>query len=795
MESRGSFTFHLNRQPQKPTHKQPLPKLLLVLLLLVAMAGSPSAEASEPTTVDYLAQLNALVPREQDEALNAAPLYARAIESYFNAPIPLDAEDTKRWPTELTAERQQTLREWVSANSRALALLREGTRRPAYSFRYKGQRIFEIGPGDHPAEMRELFWALMFRAKCRAADGDISRAIDDILTGYRFGAHMKQRRLLAGQLVGLVMQSYPLEVTFQMLARVDIDVSQMESLQEGITRISSRADYLVGFAGEKLAALDAIQSVYAGYPSDHPVAPTKEAQEQARQISALLGKDMPAEQVHEALQYHTPDQLIDLVRRGYAHYDSIARKTPFEWRGEGIDFELDIRAFTEGNLLLLVLAPAVERASTLSFRCLVTRDALLTTLALLRYNHDKAKFPANLAQLVSAGSLEALPADPYSDGPLLYRRTESAFVLYSVGADFDDDGGTPSLWGQGETGGDQVFWPVRTQSTDRMPNVKVSKARRVFDNGEHNAFTDLVRFGGRFYLAFRSCPDGHMVHPSASIIILASTDAQQWEQVHRFSVPKRDTRDPHFLVFQDKLFVYTGTWYCGDTSPKRGDYDLNQHLGYAAWSADGTTWHSPIMLEGTFGHYIWRANTFGGKAYLCGRRKKAFAIPPRGEGSMVESALLESEDGLIWRTRSLFQEVRGDETAFQFESDGSIIAIGRRGRDHAQLLKAQKPYTQWQRTELDRYIGGPLLTRWAGRYVVGGRRALDDGKYQTSLCWLMGETLHEFARLPSGGDNSYPGFVELSPTRALVSWYSSHEKDPDGKTITAIYLADLEITD
>ena len=61
------------------------------------------------------------------------------------------------------------------------------------------------------------------------------------------------------------------------------------------------------------------------------------------------------------------------------------------------------------------------------------------------------------------------------------------------------------------------------------------------------------------------------------------------------------------------------------------------------------------------------------------------------------------------------------------------------------------------------------------------------------MCWLVDDELHEFAELPSGGDNSYPGFVELSPRRAIVSWYSSHEKDADGKTITAIYMADLEI--
>ena len=94
--------------------------------------------------------------------------------------------------------------------------------------------------------------------------------------------------------------------------------------------------------------------------------------------------------------------------------------------------------------------------------------------------------------------------------------------------------------------------------------------------------------------------------------------------------------------------------------------------------------------------------------------------------------------------------------------------------------------------DLDRYIGGPLLVKWGERYLVGGRKSTRDSGYKTSLCWLVNDQLHECVELPSGGDNSYPGFLELSPTHALVSWYSSHETDESGKPITAIYLADLE---
>ena len=334
---------------------------------------------------------------------------------------------------------------------------------------------------------------------------------------------------------------------------------------------------------------------------------------------------------------------------------------------------------------------------------------------------------------------------------------------------------------------------VSAQSPKR-PKVGVENVRRVFHNGEHNAFTDLVRWQGKFWLTFRSCPDGHMVFPTSRIIVLASADAKSWEQVHQFSVPRRDTRDPHFLVFRDQLFVYTGTWWSGDGELPRKQYDINKHLGYGVRTADGKEWSQPFQLEGTYGHYIWRAAAHNGKAYLCARRKRGFSEAESGAGAtpIMESAMLESEDGINWRYRSLFQTTKGNETAFQFRSNGFLVAISRsQGRGPALLVQASPPYDEVTRKPLAEYIGGPLLARWGNEWMVGGRRFTDTGP-RTILYWLHKDAIHEFADLPSGGDTSYPGFVELDDGTGLVSWYSSHEKDANGNRITAIYLANLK---
>lgn len=328
----------------------------------------------------------------------------------------------------------------------------------------------------------------------------------------------------------------------------------------------------------------------------------------------------------------------------------------------------------------------------------------------------------------------------------------------------------------------------------QLPEVRAVFVKRIFHNGEHNAFTDMIHYKDKYYLAFRSCPEGHDVSDKASVILLSSDDAEKWEIANRFHVEDRDTRDPHFLKFKDKLFVYTGTWYCKSDAEKPQKFNINRHLGYAVWTEDGKTWSKPTLLEGTYGHYIWRAAVLGDKAYMCARRKHEFlelGDLPRND-SIMEAAMLESDDGLIWRKKALFMEHNGDETAFQFETDGLVTAIARRGTNNAQLCISKSPYKNWQRTDLGRYIGGPLLAKWGTRYLVGGRQRTDDGNV-TSLYWLQDNQLNEFITFPSGGDNSYPGFVELNPQEALISYYSSHEKDKNGKTITAIYLAKIEI--
>ena len=322
--------------------------------------------------------------------------------------------------------------------------------------------------------------------------------------------------------------------------------------------------------------------------------------------------------------------------------------------------------------------------------------------------------------------------------------------------------------------------------------IAVQSVEKIFSDSNHNAFTDLCRFNDEYYLTFRSCPDGHMIYASSKIVVFSSTDTVSWNKRFEFSAPERDVRDPHFLVFGDTLFVYSGTWPTQEGN--RNFRDMGNHLGYCGWTRNGEEWHGPVAMESTRGFYIWRAATNGTMAYLNGRRVKP-GTKTVANSSLeldIEGCLLCSEDGLEWRLAAQLPGSSGNETAFLFEDDGEILALARGWQEeHAHVLSAKPPFLEWRETKLDRQIGGPLLAKWHDVYIAAGRETRAPGDRITALYLLEGSNLVKIGDLPSGGDSSYPGFVATDERSALLSFYSSHEGSGTNLAPSSIYLARL----
>lgn len=114
---------------------------------------------------------------------------------------------------------------------------------------------------------------------------------------------------------------------------------------------------------------------------------------------------------------------------------------------------------SQGNLTLAYSSKFIHSMSPIlsELTVAVTKaHAADVGIAVELFRRRVGKLPATLAEL-SPAELPALPLDPYTDKPMLYRQTKHGFTIYSVGPDLVDDGGLVGE-GQADVG---LFFPIK----------------------------------------------------------------------------------------------------------------------------------------------------------------------------------------------------------------------------------------------------------------------------------------------------------------------------------------------
>jgi len=304
----------------------------------------------------------------------------------------------------------------------------------------------------------------------------------------------------------------------------------------------------------------------------------------------------------------------------------------------------------------------------------------------------------------------------------------------------------------------------------QQPGIARAKARRIWQQGEHNAFTDLCLFQGRYYCVFREA-SAH-VSPDGALRILQSDDGKRWRSVALLQNPIADLRDGKLVVTPDQRLQLLGAGALHDRS-------IFAYQSYVWFSADGEHWSAAIAV-GEPNVWLWR---------LTWQQDIAWAIGYQCGGGPRLVRLYRSDDGVnfsVW-VQNLNSQGYPNESALLFRPDGQAVCLLRRDPDHGLLGTASPPYFDWQWQPLNCRIGGPqCLLLPDGRILAAVR--LYNHRIRTSLALLDLDqaSLEEILQLPSGGDTSYAGMV-WHRGRLAVSYYSSHQ----GRT--AIYFSQPQL--
>jgi hypothetical protein len=152
---------------------------------------------------------------------------------------------------------------------------------------------------------------------------------------------------------------------------------------------------------------------------------------------------MGSEELHRMGAMLAPRQCREIIK--------VLLPVANDW--EPLDVILDRgRTFDENTLgwqrkLRRLVSPprrltASDSLFTYARRERTKRQLLICELALRAHRVECGNFPERLADLIPQ-YLSAVPEDPFSEKPPIYRRQSSGYALYSVGPDGKDDGGKP----------------------------------------------------------------------------------------------------------------------------------------------------------------------------------------------------------------------------------------------------------------------------------------------------------------------------------------------------------------
>lgn len=437
---------------------------ILISCLIVYIAWFLSGKPS--VTIDYVAELNRVVRPVADENLNAAPLYKKAIELYEKSANDVSELLSKKY-SEVTVEQKQLIKKWIEGNSEALELVIAGTQKPYYWQKYEGEEMLSVLP-PNLAGFRKLAYSLRWRAHLQAEQGRYKNTFDDIKSCYRFGQHLRGDKILIEQLVGIAIESLTIGTVREILSEYQIDSAILATLQKDIEKLTANEDFVVSVKAEKLCMYDEIQRCFTNdrlgdghlYLS-RITALSRGCFEEKEKVWELMPWIVKVLFVHPNKQ-----QTREMAEDYWGYWDRVVHKTPARIRAENIDIEKQVTEIVKGNIFLKILSPAIRRVNEISYRLPADVKSTLTIIAILRYRQDVGSCPEELKELVTAGYLKELPMDSFSDKPLVYKKTDDDFILYSVGHNFTDDGGVLGKDKKGEfklwtDEGDAVFWPVR----------------------------------------------------------------------------------------------------------------------------------------------------------------------------------------------------------------------------------------------------------------------------------------------------------------------------------------------
>jgi len=387
-------------------------------------------------------------PPKVPDSENAAVLYRKAFEGLDNrdelmvvASFVPDESARYRKPPPTFAELEAV----VARHQADFRLLQQGSLRPACRVPVDWNAGAAL-TFPHLAEIRKAARFLAAKALVDARQGRAGDALDDLAVAIRMSNQISPEPALISQLVRVACLGMVYGVLPEVLVAAPPTAAESRPLYDLLGGTDLAGPWVHAMEGERCFSL---------WMFDH-----LRRQPRGAELADLIG--MPGSRITVGERVRTwvarfavihlwraarmvwgPFLKLDEVyclRRWRENLEITA--LPYRQGRKRID-EFTLRTEMRAPwyaLVSRVAVPVFARATQARDEGIARLGLMQAALALRAYQSENGGYPTSLAELRAGGGW-AIPDDPFSGKPFIYRRQGAGYLIYSVGPDLQDNGG------------------------------------------------------------------------------------------------------------------------------------------------------------------------------------------------------------------------------------------------------------------------------------------------------------------------------------------------------------------
>jgi len=383
-----------------------------------------------------------------DEILNALS-YCQQWEHQALEPLPFVGHAELPSRTEpLAAEVMSLMSEYLDGNRKALERLHESVADVEYC-RYPAD--FSAGIDvqmSHLSDLRRGARLLQLEAVLRAEEGEAELAVRSIESILKLGNSLANEPSLGSYYDQRACRQFAVLSLERIINRIDLTDEQLIGLSEALADAEELTELLPGLIGDRCHGL----AVFRMSTAQLRATGLFDGDRNESQLSIHLSVATFALRKYAGRVDKNAILFLDAAN------DCIeSLRLPLERRHAVADDIEERLGSASRNDLLLNFALHLPRV-IVEFDAFARLRTARVALAVQRYRLAAGELPDTLADLVP-DYLDAVPSDPFDGNDLRYEKLGPGFVVYSIGKDFRDNGGTERLPAR-KTAGESHNWDV-----------------------------------------------------------------------------------------------------------------------------------------------------------------------------------------------------------------------------------------------------------------------------------------------------------------------------------------------